>query len=122
MIFFYPKCEPGYKQNLLGKPCQSFMSTGFRDIIHSNIQLNVPFPPNTHLVMEYCCCSKDEHTWIKHTLTPYFDGHLWRKYGQKVIKDAPPGFTISLEISRYTRYFGFIGGVRYFFYRPKLIF
>ena len=25
------------------------------------------------------------------------------------------GFTISLEISRYTRYFGFIGGVRYFF-------
>ncbi|CAM0151985.1 unnamed protein product [Urochloa decumbens] len=32
---------------------------------------------------------KDKHTWIKHTLTPYFDGHLWRKYGQKVIKDAP---------------------------------
>ena len=32
------------------------------------------------------------------------------------------GFTISLEISRYTRYFGFIGGVRYFFYQPKLIF
>ena len=33
-----------------------------------------------------------------------------------------PWFTMSLEISRYTRYFGFIGGVRYLFYRPKLIF
>ncbi|PUZ47446.1 hypothetical protein GQ55_7G165400 [Panicum hallii var. hallii] len=32
---------------------------------------------------------KDKRTWIKHTLTPYFDGHFWRKYGQKVIKDAP---------------------------------
>jgi hypothetical protein len=39
-------------------------------------------------VLEYCC-RNDKHTWIKHTLTPYFDGHLWRKYGQKVIKDAP---------------------------------
>ena len=29
--------------------------------------------------------------------------------------EVDPGFTISLEISRYTRYFGFIGGVRYFF-------
>ena len=32
-----------------------------------------------------------------------------------------PGLEISAAISRYTRYIGFIGGVRYFFYRPKLI-
>ena len=39
-----------------------------------------------------------------------------------VLGELRAGFTISLEISRYTRYFGFIGGVQYFFYRPKLIF
>ncbi|KAL6614257.1 hypothetical protein ACP70R_036527 [Stipagrostis hirtigluma subsp. patula] len=31
---------------------------------------------------------KDRPSWIKHTYTPHFDGHLWRKYGQKNIKDA----------------------------------
>jgi len=36
--------------------------------------------------------------------------------------EVQAGFTISFEISQYTRYFGFIGGVRYFFYRPKWIF
>ncbi|KAL6845885.1 hypothetical protein ACP4OV_024460 [Aristida adscensionis] len=30
----------------------------------------------------------DMPLWVKHTLTPYFDGHLWRKYGQKDIKDS----------------------------------
>ena len=32
-----------------------------------------------------------------------------------------PGLEISAEINRYTRYIGFIGGARYYFYRPKLI-
>ncbi|KAL6652633.1 hypothetical protein ACP70R_011558 [Stipagrostis hirtigluma subsp. patula] len=32
---------------------------------------------------------RDKLTWVEHTLTPYFDGHLWRKYGQKLIKDSP---------------------------------
>ncbi|CAL5068186.1 unnamed protein product [Urochloa decumbens] len=36
-----------------------------------------------------CKRRKDKLTRVEHTLTPYFDGHLWRKYGQKVIKDAP---------------------------------
>ncbi|KAL6652632.1 hypothetical protein ACP70R_011557 [Stipagrostis hirtigluma subsp. patula] len=26
---------------------------------------------------------------VKHTFTPYYDGHLWRKYGEKNIKDSP---------------------------------
>ncbi|WVZ68387.1 hypothetical protein U9M48_017333 [Paspalum notatum var. saurae] len=30
----------------------------------------------------------DRPSWVKLTYTPYFDGHLWRKYGQKKIKDA----------------------------------
>ncbi|GJN27416.1 hypothetical protein PR202_gb15440 [Eleusine coracana subsp. coracana] len=29
-----------------------------------------------------------QSSWVNHTYTPYFDGHLWRKYGQKTIKDA----------------------------------
>ncbi|KQK10348.1 probable WRKY transcription factor 38 [Brachypodium distachyon] len=31
---------------------------------------------------------KDRPSWVKHTFTPHFDGHLWRKYGQKNIKDS----------------------------------
>ncbi|CAO2177755.1 unnamed protein product [Urochloa humidicola] len=31
---------------------------------------------------------RDRPSWVKLTYTPYFDGHLWRKYGQKKIKDA----------------------------------
>ncbi|TVU36632.1 EcWRKY-42, partial [Eragrostis curvula] len=31
---------------------------------------------------------KDRPTWAKYTYTPDLDGHLWRKYGQKKIKDA----------------------------------
>ncbi|CAL4953909.1 unnamed protein product [Urochloa decumbens] len=31
---------------------------------------------------------RDRPSWVKLTCTPYFDGHLWRKYGQKKIKDA----------------------------------
>ncbi|CAO2166836.1 unnamed protein product [Urochloa humidicola] len=31
---------------------------------------------------------RDRPSWVKLTHTPYFDGHLWRKYGQKKIKDA----------------------------------
>ena len=34
---------------------------------------------------------------------------------------AQPGLEISAEINRYIRYIGFIGGARYYFYRPKLI-
>jgi hypothetical protein len=33
-------------------------------------------------------CRKDRPSWVKHTFTPHFDGHLWRKYGQKNIKDS----------------------------------
>lgn len=31
---------------------------------------------------------RDRPTWSQYTYTPYLDGHLWRKYGQKKIKDA----------------------------------
>ncbi|BAD73437.1 WRKY transcription factor 18-like protein [Oryza sativa Japonica Group] len=31
---------------------------------------------------------KDRPSLVKHTFTPHFDGHLWRKYGQKNIKDS----------------------------------
>ncbi|KAL5221796.1 hypothetical protein ABZP36_026509 [Zizania latifolia] len=31
---------------------------------------------------------KDRPSWVNHTFTPHFDGHLWRKYGQKNIKDS----------------------------------
>ncbi|KAI5003413.1 hypothetical protein ZWY2020_030573 [Hordeum vulgare] len=31
---------------------------------------------------------KDRPSWVKNTFTPHFDGHLWRKYGQKNIKDS----------------------------------
>ncbi|KAF0922047.1 hypothetical protein E2562_023999 [Oryza meyeriana var. granulata] len=31
---------------------------------------------------------KDRPSWVKRTFTPHFDGHLWRKYGQKNIKDS----------------------------------
>ncbi|KAL5228453.1 hypothetical protein ABZP36_016718 [Zizania latifolia] len=31
---------------------------------------------------------KDRTSWVNHTFTPHFDGHLWRKYGQKNIKDS----------------------------------
>ncbi|PWZ34796.1 putative WRKY transcription factor 46 [Zea mays] len=31
---------------------------------------------------------RDRPSWVRLTHTPYFDGHLWRKYGQKKIKDA----------------------------------
>ncbi|KAL6853574.1 hypothetical protein ACP4OV_019603 [Aristida adscensionis] len=31
---------------------------------------------------------KDKPSWVKHTYSPHFDGHLWRKYGQKKIKDT----------------------------------
>ncbi|KAL6652635.1 hypothetical protein ACP70R_011560 [Stipagrostis hirtigluma subsp. patula] len=32
---------------------------------------------------------KDKLSWVEHTFTPYFDGHSWRKYGEKIIKDSP---------------------------------
>ncbi|KAL6652636.1 hypothetical protein ACP70R_011561 [Stipagrostis hirtigluma subsp. patula] len=32
--------------------------------------------------------SNDKPSWVQHTFTPHSDGHLWRKYGQKVIKAA----------------------------------
>ncbi|XP_066315278.1 probable WRKY transcription factor 70 [Miscanthus floridulus] len=31
---------------------------------------------------------RDRPSCVRLTYTPYFDGHLWRKYGQKKIKDA----------------------------------
>ncbi|TVU14234.1 EcWRKY-72, partial [Eragrostis curvula] len=31
---------------------------------------------------------KNKLSWVDHSYAPYFDGHLWRKYGQKIIKDA----------------------------------
>ncbi|KAL6845882.1 hypothetical protein ACP4OV_024457 [Aristida adscensionis] len=32
---------------------------------------------------------KDKLSKVEHTFTPYLDGHSWRKYGEKSIKDSP---------------------------------
>ncbi|KAL6845884.1 hypothetical protein ACP4OV_024459 [Aristida adscensionis] len=32
---------------------------------------------------------KNKLSWVEHTFTPFFDGYLWRKYGEKTIKDSP---------------------------------
>ncbi|XP_062208636.1 probable WRKY transcription factor 4 [Phragmites australis] len=45
-------------------------------------------PPDSSLPGDGRKRRKDRPSWVKHTLTPHFDGHLWRKYGQKNIKDA----------------------------------
>ncbi|KAL6641196.1 hypothetical protein ACP70R_019377 [Stipagrostis hirtigluma subsp. patula] len=31
---------------------------------------------------------KDKLSWVEHTFSPFYDGHLWRKYGEKTIKDS----------------------------------
>ena len=49
--------------------------------------MDVPIIDETHEIIEILC-RKDRSSWVKLTYTPYFDGHLWRKYGQKKIKDA----------------------------------
>ncbi|TVU14225.1 EcWRKY-23, partial [Eragrostis curvula] len=41
----------------------------------------------THIFLE-SCCRKNQLSWVIHSYTPDFDGYLWRKYGQKFIKDA----------------------------------
>ncbi|KAL6642979.1 hypothetical protein ACP70R_021160 [Stipagrostis hirtigluma subsp. patula] len=40
---------------------------------------------STHLVSELLL-RKDKLSQVKYTFTPFFDGHLWRKYGEKKIK------------------------------------
>jgi len=52
------------------------------------------------------CCRRDRPSWVKITYTPYFDGHLWRKYGQKKIKDAeyPRYVKITCQVCWYAQF------------------
>ena len=58
-----------------------------------------------YVLLEYCC-RRDRPSWVKITYTPYFDGHLWRKYGQKKIKDAeyPRYVKITCQVCWYAQF------------------